>query len=135
MQLYFRWRPPNRASYIANLSDSSGSDDNGDYASDVDEDLIDFSVVSETLSFSWVESDDDERNYALFHYRDFYEYSLQDQATLVRLIGNVESSILAALESARPRYHPGVSSAVTEAFARLRVDVSEVFRGQRFHFR
>ena len=78
-QIYSRWRPPYPSSYVANLSDSSsGSDENGDFESDLDEDKIDFSVVSETLSFSWVGSDDDEQNYALFHYREFFQQSLDD---------------------------------------------------------
>ena len=80
-QIYSRWRLLNPVHYVHNSSDSD-SDESGDFASDVDEDVIDFSVVSKTLSFTWVEIDDNERNYALFHHREFYEQSLVVEATL-----------------------------------------------------
>ena len=134
-QMYSRWRPPHPASYVPNLSDSSGSDMSEDCESDVDEDQIDFSVVSETLSFSWVESDDDECNYALFHYREFFQQSLDDETTLRDLIAAVESSILETLGSERLCAWFRVRNAVTEAFAHLRVELAELFRGQRYQYK
>ena len=135
-QIYSRWRPPYSLSYVANLSDSSsGSDENGDLESDLDEDKIDFSVVSETLSFSWVGSDDDERNYALYHYREFFQQSLDDESTLRDLVSAVESSILEALGGERLRAKDRVSTVVNEAFTGLRVQLSELYRGQRYQFK
>ena len=134
-QIYSRWRPPYSLSYVANPSDSSsGSDESGDLESDLDEDEIDFSIVSETLSFSWVESDDDERNYALYHYREFFQQSLDDESTLRDLVSAVESSILEALGGERLRAKDRVSTVVTEAFAGLRVQLSELYSGQRYQF-
>ena len=133
-QMYSRWRPPHPASYVPNLSDSSGSDMSEDCESDVDEDQIDFSVVSETLSFSWVESDDDECNYALFHYREFFQQSLDDETTLRDLVSAVESSILETLGSERLRARIRVRTAVTAAFAGLQLQLSEFYSYQREQF-
>lgn len=133
-QIYFRWRPPTPGYYVPNAS-GSDSDESHDFVSDVDEDVIDFSVVSATLSFSWVEDDDDERNYALFHHREFYEESLRLEATLCDRIATVEASILGALGDDRLRSSTGVRTAVETSLAALRVEVATLCREQRYNFR
>ena len=127
-QIYSRWRPPNR---LYNVGLDSDSNDSGYFASDVNEDEVDLSLVTRTLSFSWVELDNDERSYALFHHKECYEQALAVEATLRDRIDTVENCILEALGGERLRSSPGVGTVVITAFAELRVELAELFRGQR----
>ena len=131
-QIFNRWRPPRPPRF--NNSDSI-SDPGGSFESDVDEDEVDFSLGVETLGFDWVEWDDDERNYALFVNREFFQSAVVMETTLNHRLATVENAILAALIGQRLPVPHVVTETITKAFAESRVEVARLFYTHRNLFK
>ena len=131
-QIFNRWRPP-RPPHL-NHSDSN-SDTGGSFESDVDEDEVDFSLGAETLGFDWVQWDDDERNYALFVNREFYQSAVVMETKLNHRLATVENAILGALIGQRLPVPHAVTETITKAFAESRVEVARLFYSHRNLFK
>ena len=129
-QIFNRWRPPRPPSF-----NDSDSDPGGSFKSDVDEDEVSFSFGVETLSFDWVEWDDDERNYSLFVNREFFQSAVVMETKLNHRLATVENAILAALIGPRLPVPHVVTETITKAFAESRVEVARLFYTHRNLFK